>query len=136
VFLLFAFFALALILTVSRVNILEEGILVDLLIGIAFSLVMLSLIPRKTRQKTYGLVATTSSNISYTLYLVHDSFIAFIACYFLQNKVVAVSLPMFALFCVITLLYSYLVYWCFERNTKLIGTQAKNAMAPLFQPRS
>ena len=125
---------LGLVLTISRVNILSEGIVVDLMIGVAFSLVMLGLIPRKTRQKAYGAIATTSSNMSYSLYLVHDSFIAFIACYFLQNKVVEVSLPMFAVFSVITLIYSYLIYWCFERNTKHVGAAARKAVVPLLQP--
>ena len=131
--LVLSFLALGMVLTVSRVGILNQGIVVDLLIGVAFSLVMLGLIPRKPRQKAYGAVATVSSNMSYSLYLVHDSFIAFIACYFLHNKVVPISLSMFAIFCVITLVYSYLVYWCFERNTKNVAALARKTIAPLVQ---
>ena len=131
--LVIAFLVLGLVLTISRVGILNQGIVVDLMIGVAFSLVMLGLIPRKSRQKAYGAVATTSSNMSYSLYLVHDSFIAFIACYFLQNEVVEVSLPMFSILCVITLIYSYLIYWCFERNTKHVNALARKVVAPVMQ---
>jgi len=132
--LVMAFLALGLVLVISRVGILNQGIVVDLMIGVAFSLVMLGLIPRNTQQKLYGAVASTSSKMSYSLYLVHDSFIAFIACYFLQNKVVAVSLPMFAIFFVITMIYSYLVYWCFERNTSRVNAWARKIVSPILQP--
>lgn len=123
--LVIGFLALIVALVVSRLSLIDEGIITDLLIGLSFSIVILALLPRELKFKPYELIATSSSKISYTLYLVHDSFLAFIASYFLKNQVTAVSLSTFSIFCIITLLYSTLVYFCFERNTKVVSSAIK-----------
>lgn len=60
------------------------------------------------------------SDISYTLYLAHSPLLAFIACYFLDNERYTFGgkgLLLFMGLLISLIVYSYSLYWVFEKNT-------------------
>ena len=111
---------LAATLTLSRTSDFGIG---DFAIGVAFAimLVPLSQIPQANTLVTK--LSRTGAKFSYTLYLVHFPFAAFLACYALDNKRLMpgfASAWIFLGLLSLVLLYSYGVYFLFERNTRAV----------------
>jgi peptidoglycan/LPS O-acetylase OafA/YrhL len=111
--------ALVAALISSRVSILR-GFPADVAIGVAFAAMLL---PLSQMGRLNSLAATPiriGADFSYTLYLVHFPFAAFLVSWTLGNRRLtpdfASSLVFIAMFASI-ILYAYAVYFVFERNT-------------------
>ncbi len=94
-----------------------------LIVGLFTATFVLSVTSVNISFPVYETVSTYFANMSYTLYLVHDSFLAFIACYFLLNKqgqFTSMTLMTFGGLMCVTIIYSFVVYWIFERNTHIV----------------
>jgi len=101
----------------------HPGLITYLIVGLFTGTFVLSMTSVKIRCSFYESASTFFANMSYTLYLVHDSFLAFIACYFLLNKqsqFTPDAMIMFGGLMCVTIIYSFVVYWIFERNTPTI----------------
>jgi peptidoglycan/LPS O-acetylase OafA/YrhL len=92
----------------------------DYLVGAAASLVVLVLSNYEYGSAVYAHLARSFANASYTIYLAHFPFIAFVASVVLRNQQfsnTAMGYTVFAGLGVVTLAYCYGVYWMFERHT-------------------
>lgn len=120
---------LAAALALSRTSTLGE-LVSDCAVGAAFAAM---LVPLSHMRRTSSMVAKLSragAEVSYTLYLVHFPFAAFLACYVLDNRRLIpgfASATIFAGMLVVVGLYTYGVYFLFERNTRA----AKQAISQL-----
>ncbi|MEI9804910.1 MAG: hypothetical protein WDN48_11200 [Pseudolabrys sp.] len=76
-------------------------------------------------------ISRAGAEFSYTLYLVHFPFAAFLACYVLKNQRLmpgAASALVFAALLAAIILYAYAVYYLFERNTPKVRQAAFEMM--------
>lgn len=108
-------------LTLSRLMNLGEPM--DFAVGGAFALMLLPLTRLQPRNMTVGWLSHLTAEFSYSLYLVHFPFAAFLACYLLHNQRLGPGLAggaVFAGLIGITLSYSFAVYFLFERNTAVV----------------
>jgi peptidoglycan/LPS O-acetylase OafA/YrhL len=94
--------------------------LADYVVGVAYTFVLLSFLNYDLKESFMRRVVEFFSNISYTLYLVHMPLIVFTVCYLFNNdrfgfevKPVLIFLVYFAAI----IIYSYLVYFLFEKRT-------------------
>jgi peptidoglycan/LPS O-acetylase OafA/YrhL len=113
-------FILSLILSRSKIT---QDFLAEITIGMAFSLLVVSLSKFDTSAKFYNKISNFFSNISYSLYLSHFPFIAFICSKFLDNEKFPpsqYSVSLIGVLVFLSILYGYAFYWCFEKNTAKI----------------
>ena len=95
----------------------------NLAIGGAFALFVAGLATRNSAPHAYASLAAGMGEISYSLYLAHFPFLAFIFFTLFKGEQFQPGLAGFALFfgiLLITLVYVMVVWWCFERNTNRI----------------
>lgn len=95
----------------------------DWAIGGAFALFIAGLAVRNSREGLYTKLAAATGESSYTLYVAHFPFLAFIFFVFFNGEQFQPGLMAFCRYFGIlftVFLYSALVWWCFERNTQLI----------------
>ena len=107
-----------------RAGVMLQGILADLLVGLVTCCLLITIIRLKLASNLYAAISEYFAKISYTLYAIHDPVLAFTATVFLANHqrqfdLSALSLFIF-LFCMI-ILFSYVIYWLFERNTARVA---------------
>ncbi len=106
----------------------------DFAIGLVFAIM---LVPLSQFSQTTALVtklSRTAADFSYTLYLVHFPFAAFLACYALDNRRLMPGFAgagLFVGFLFIVILYSYGVYFLFERNTRVARKAVSKLMSRL-----
>jgi peptidoglycan/LPS O-acetylase OafA/YrhL len=92
----------------------------DTLIGIAAAAFVLVLARLDIAARPYRMLARALADGSYTIYLVHFPFMAFVATAILHNQKFDASILGYSLFLglgIITLIYCYGIYWVFERQT-------------------
>jgi peptidoglycan/LPS O-acetylase OafA/YrhL len=96
----------------------------DYSIGLSFSIVLVALTQLRS-SRLLELGATFLSNFSYTLYLVHFPFLAFIFSFTFRNARYEPGLRgafIFAAAFIAAAAYAYGIYWVFERNTARLQT--------------
>ena len=105
-------------LLASRTGRLGEG--ADLVIGIGCAVLVAGLASRSSHNLLYGRLSAGISEISYTLYLVHFPLLACLFFVLFQGRQIVPN-PLTSLWFVgilgLTILYSIVVWWLFERNT-------------------
>ena len=109
----------SLFLTKARLAWLET----DYFIGGAFALLIASLAAKNHVSRAYASVANALGETTYTLYLTHFSFLVFIFfTSFKGHKLQPDLLGMLSFLGVLigTVIYTTMIWWCFERNTELI----------------
>jgi peptidoglycan/LPS O-acetylase OafA/YrhL len=95
----------------------------DGLLGLSFSLFLYSLLHKRdpVQNRAYQDIATWASNFSYTLYLFHLPFVTFLTALAVTPwhpwPLDVYHIGAAALLVAVTYGYSWLMYWCFERNT-------------------
>jgi peptidoglycan/LPS O-acetylase OafA/YrhL len=92
----------------------------DTLIGFAAAAFVLVLARLDITARPYRMLARALADGSYTIYLVHFPFMAFVATAILHNQKFDASILGYSLFLglgIITLIYCYGIYWVFERQT-------------------
>jgi peptidoglycan/LPS O-acetylase OafA/YrhL len=92
----------------------------DWITGAALAIFFLSLTKDRIANPTSRAIAARLADFSYSIYLFHFPFIAFLWFCFLAPTQVAPSASGYALFGVIfacSVTYAYLMWWFFERNT-------------------
>ncbi len=104
----------------------------DIALGAAFAaaLPVLATLPRGPR--AYRAVTLGTSDISYTLYVVHFPFLAFVFFSTMapQRMTLGASgAAIFVLLLAVTLLVASGFWWCFERNTGRVRAAVKKALA-------
>jgi peptidoglycan/LPS O-acetylase OafA/YrhL len=95
----------------------------DCLVGLASALLVLVLAEREGGTALYHKGARLLADGSYTMYLVHFPFMALLANVVLNNRKFDASLLGYSVFFslgIAVLIYCYLVYWLFERQTATI----------------
>lgn len=105
-------------LLASRSGRIGEG--ADLLIGVSVAALVAGLASRASTSHLYGLVSAGMSEISYTLYLVHFPVMAFLFFVFFKGSQIAPSSTTALWFTgalLLTIIYSAVIWWLFERNT-------------------
>jgi peptidoglycan/LPS O-acetylase OafA/YrhL len=104
----------------------------DVVIGIAFAVLLVPLIHLEISNVAIRRAAKWLANMSYTLYLTHFPIAAFLANVLLHNERfvpgLAGSATFLGLFCVI-MMYSYAVYLLFERHTSTVQRELLFAVA-------
>lgn len=111
-------------LCVSRFHLLENAILIDLLVGIAFCCVLILILnvkPETLLPAPYVALARWLSRISYTLYLVHVPFLVFMSAT-LVGSVARWQMDLLhavggCIMFVLTLAYAYMIWCLAERHT-------------------
>jgi len=79
-------------------------------------------------------IATSFAAFSYTLYVVHFPFLAFLTCTFTHNVRVAPSssgLVVFGALFAAAVAYAYVVSLIFERNTPVLQAWLMQSLSPL-----
>lgn len=104
---------------------------VDLVLGVSFLPLtgVLSLLPNDA--DWFHRISGAMSEISYTLYLVHFPFLAWIFFTVFQGRQVVPDFPGMALYVgllLAVLAYASLTWWCFERNTDRIRAWISGAL--------
>jgi len=92
----------------------------NLAIGGAFALFIAGLANRRSAPHAYACMAAAMGETSYTLYLAHFPFLAFIFFTLFRGSQFQPDLSGFARFfgiLLIALTYVLVIWWCFERNT-------------------
>jgi peptidoglycan/LPS O-acetylase OafA/YrhL len=116
------------------------GLGADFAVGAAFAAMLVPLSQMRPASSMVAKLSRKGAEFSYTLYLVHFPFAAFLACYLLDNRRLMPG-PMSALIYIGLLativLYAYGVYFLFERNTPAakqtisqLVTQSRPSEAP------
>jgi peptidoglycan/LPS O-acetylase OafA/YrhL len=101
----------------------SSSALTDLAIGATFALMLVPLSQISLERQRLAHAFRSSANMSYTLYLVHFPFIAFLASYMLSNSRYDPSYASVGIFTgclILVLLYAYGIYFVFERNTDVV----------------
>jgi len=109
---------LAILLAVNKRN---PGEFFDFAIGAVFAAMLLPLSQMGKISVGIGKLSRVVAEFSYTLYLTHFPIAAFLACYVLGNQRLMPGFTSAAIFVglfVTLILYSFLVYLSFERNTR------------------
>ena len=104
---------------VARMQLIAQ-LLADFMAGSSFALLMLALIKRPVNHVIFVQISAFISQISYTLYLTHFPFIAFLSCWLLSNHqrdFTGETLTLYLGYLFLTMVYGYVVYWLFEKNT-------------------
>jgi peptidoglycan/LPS O-acetylase OafA/YrhL len=107
----------------------------NLAIGAAFALFVAGLAVQNSAPQVYAKLADGMGETSYTLYLTHFPFLAFIFFTVFKGEQFQPDLAGFARFfgvLLITLVYVVVVWWCFERNTDRI----RKRLETIFRSRS
>lgn len=108
-------------LLASRTGHMGEG--ADLAIGVGCAVLVAALASRVSSRHIYCMISAGMSEISYTLYLVHFPLLTCLFFVLLQGRHIEPSLLTslwFAGILGLTIIYSILVWWLFERNTDLV----------------
>jgi peptidoglycan/LPS O-acetylase OafA/YrhL len=95
----------------------------DLVIGVSVAALVAGLASRSPTSHLYGLVSAGISEISYTLYLVHFPVMAFLFFVFFKGSQImpyATTALWFTGALALTIFYSAVIWWLFERNTDRI----------------
>lgn len=94
----------------------------DWSLGLATLLVVASLAQHKMNQKFLEKLSVFLSKISYTLYIVHLPFVVFLASRITTERLEfsTTHLGYYTIIFSITVIYAYLVYFLFERNTAVV----------------
>jgi peptidoglycan/LPS O-acetylase OafA/YrhL len=107
----------------------------NLAIGGAFALFVAGLANRDAASRSYANLAAGMGETSYSLYLAHFPFLAFIFFTLFKGEQCQPDVAGFARFfglLLITLVYVMVVWWCFERNTGRI----RKRLETIFRLRS
>jgi len=92
----------------------------DYAVGLGSAALVLVLAQFEGSTRAYRLLATTLADGSYTMYLVHFSFAAFLVNCILHNQKFGATVSGYLVFIglvTVTLAYCYAIYWLFERHT-------------------
>jgi peptidoglycan/LPS O-acetylase OafA/YrhL len=111
----------------------------DYCIGTAFALLVPGLAARNSPPAAYQGVAVHLSELSYTLYVMHFPALAFVAFVFIAPTKYPPGLHGFALYLLLlagVLAYSWLLWWCFERNTDRLRRWLEPRLGILARPRN
>jgi peptidoglycan/LPS O-acetylase OafA/YrhL len=125
------------LLLASRIGCL--GGMGDLILGLGCAVLVAGLSCRSSTNSLYGKISAGMSDISYTLYLVHFPLMAFIFFVFFHGQQIVpntvTSLWFGGLFSV-TIAYSAVIWWLFERNTDevRIFVESKLNLFPAPEP--
>lgn len=114
--------ALAIALTLSRTSKLQ-GLAADSAIGASFAAMLVPISQIRQANPILVKLSRASADFSYTLYLIHFPIATFFACYVLDNRRLMPNLTsavVYICFLVSILLYSYGMYFLFERNTPTV----------------
>lgn len=107
----------------------------DYAVGLGSAALVLVLAQFEAQNKTYRAIAEILAEGSYTIYLVHFSFMAFLVNVALHNQKFAASWSGYAVFvclALVTIAYCYGIYWLFERHT---GTVRRYCLSMLKRTR-
>ena len=97
-----------------------DPIFYDFATGVSFAVMLFFLTKIAMPSQTLSKFSTTLAEFSYTLYLTHFPFMAFLLCALFGSAALQVSATAFAIyFCVlcVTVVYAFCIYFVFERNT-------------------
>jgi peptidoglycan/LPS O-acetylase OafA/YrhL len=120
------------VLVMIRFNIL--WIFFDYLIPFSFVPLIAACSVRGAPQGIYSRYSAAASEVSYTIYLVHFPIMAFLFFSFLQGRQMVPGFLTCGLFCIILIgiiLYSFAIWWLFERNTDRIRKFVSSRLLPL-----
>ncbi|MDH5232551.1 MAG: acyltransferase [Gammaproteobacteria bacterium] len=128
----------------SKFNMLSGafGIPNDLLVGISFMLVILTVHSSHPQQKPRKINLNMSrwlSELSYTLYLVHFPVVLLIFSHFYSSHQLVPDIGSFFLFCswlLVIVCISLFLWWCFERNTAVVRHWIRNRIDRKFATKS
>lgn len=121
--------ALAAALWVARTG--EPGLGSDLLVGAAFSTLLVSLAKSKFSSGFAAVLFRRAADFSYTLYLTHFPLMAFLACWLLKNRRLEPSPAAYLLFgtaVLVLVLYAFGISIVFESKTEIIQAYLKRLL--------
>ncbi len=122
-----SFFIFIASLIICNLNLLPFSKLEALLIGLSVTCMIISL-RNNTDFNLFKRFNKLSADFSYSLYLFHDPFLLFIAIYFsipfMQDFSIK-GLFYFIFLTILIIIYSYLMFFLFERNTNIIKNSIK-----------
>ena len=104
----------------------------DYVVGIAFAFLIAGLAVRNAKSGWYASLASASGETTYTLYLIHFPFLAFIFFTCFKGLKFQPDLSGWLYFLGLlglTLVYTTAVWWCFERNTDRVRTLVEARLA-------
>ena len=96
------------------------GLYGDLALGLGCAILVAGLACTNSANSLYGKISAALSDISYTLYLVHFPLMAFVFFVFFHGQQIVpstVTALWFVGLLAVTIAYSALLWWIFERNT-------------------
>jgi peptidoglycan/LPS O-acetylase OafA/YrhL len=108
-------------LSLIRIGIIKGFWLVDFGLGCSVALLILTLVNMPVKFNVYAKIARRISSVSYSLYLGHFPFLAFIVCVFLNNRQYKEGMNSYLLYSLLfitSVLFSWLMWWLFERRTE------------------
>ena len=100
-----------------------RGFAGDLAIGLAFAALLLPLSQIRSFPSLGAGLINTGAGFSYTLYLVHFPFAAFVVSWIFGNKMLTpdlIGMLIYLGILALVILYAYAVYLLFERNTRQV----------------
>jgi len=106
----------------------------DLALGLGCAILVAAFACRSSSNSLYGRISAGISDISYTLYLVHFPLMAFVFFVFFHGKQIAptaVTALWFGALFVLTIAYSVIIWWLFERNTDEVRIFVETKIAEL-----
>jgi peptidoglycan/LPS O-acetylase OafA/YrhL len=128
-FLFISFLIFGLSLTAAKIK-LATGFGGELIVGASFGLLMLALLHKEVSNTLYIRISDFISNISYTLYLVHFPLLGFICSVVLNNQQFQMdeAVGLYAIIFFVAIIYAFLIYWVFEKNTPAIKKSIWNIL--------
>jgi hypothetical protein len=106
----------------------------DLALGLGCAILVSAFACRSSTNSLYGRISAGISDISYTLYLVHFPLMAFVFFVFFHGKQIAptaVTALWFGALFGLTIAYSVIIWWLFERNTDKVRIFVETKIAKL-----
>jgi peptidoglycan/LPS O-acetylase OafA/YrhL len=115
------------------IGIVGEG--ADLVIGTGCAVLVAGLASRTSTNYYYGILSAGASEISYTLYLVHFPLMAFLFFGFFKGCQIdpsSTSALWFTGVLALTIVYSAVIWWLFERNTDRVRKSAEKVFTAIL----
>jgi peptidoglycan/LPS O-acetylase OafA/YrhL len=108
----------------------------DLALGLGCAVLVAGLACTSSANSLYGKISAGLSDISYTLYLVHFPLMAFVFFVFFHGKQIyptAATALCFGGLLSVTIAYSAVIWWLFERNTDEVRVFVESKIAQLSE---
>jgi peptidoglycan/LPS O-acetylase OafA/YrhL len=109
-----------------------NGLVADFAVGATFATMLVPLSQIRRTSTMMAKLSRAGAEFSYTLYLVHFPIAAFFACYVMANRRLVpggASAMIYMGLLAIVVLYAYVVYFLFERNTRAVRRAISQLMA-------